>query len=65
MRPEHYMRGGKLFAYCRGSEMRILSFCLDDPEQGPVVELPLVDAYDWGLVHRVAFAIHRLRGACG
>ena len=34
--------GGGLFASYRGYWRHILSFCLDDPEQGPVVMLPIV-----------------------
>lgn len=37
----HVLRG-KLFYSYRGSWQRVLSFCLDDPEQGPVVALPIV-----------------------
>ncbi len=63
MRREHYMRGGMLFAHCRGAEMRILSFCIDDPEQGPVVMLPIVDAFDWRFAARLKYALWRLRDA--
>jgi hypothetical protein len=32
----------KLFESRRGSWTRILSFCIDDPDQGPVVVLPIM-----------------------
>jgi len=38
----YYLRGACLFASRRGDEKRILSFCLDHPEQADVVELPIV-----------------------
>ncbi len=34
--------GTKLFRSRRGSWTHILDFCLDDPEQGPVVVLPIM-----------------------
>lgn len=37
----HVLRGRLFYSY-RGSWQRILSFCLDDPEQGSVVVLPIV-----------------------
>lgn len=40
--PRYYMRKGMLFCMDRGSERRILSFCIDDPDQGPVVWLPII-----------------------
>ncbi len=32
---------GRLYRDACGSRVQILSFCLDDPDQGPVVELPI------------------------
>ncbi len=38
----HYvLRNGMLFESGAGRWLRILSLCLDDPEQGPVVTLPI------------------------
>lgn len=35
--------GGHLYEDTRaGSRLHILSFCLDDPQQGPVVILPII-----------------------
>lgn len=34
---------GRLYEDTRaGSRLHILSFCLDDPQQGPVVTLPII-----------------------
>ncbi len=41
-RERYHIRGSKLFRTRMGIEMRILSFCIDHPEQGPVVMLPMV-----------------------
>lgn len=32
---------GRLYFDHSGGRTRVLSFCLDDPAQGPVVELPI------------------------
>lgn len=45
MKDGYHLRGGKLFESRRGSWKRILSFCLDDPDQGPVVTLPIVPVW--------------------
>ena len=43
----YYLRGGHLFELDEyGTERRILSFCLSDPDQGPVVRLPIVGVGD-------------------
>ncbi len=52
----YYLRGGKLFENRRGVESRILSFCLDDPRQGPVVMLPILVARDGRCVARLHWA---------
>ena len=41
-RARYYLRGGMLFRSRMGTEDRILSFCIDHPEQGPVVALAMV-----------------------
>lgn len=42
-RDEYKVIRGKLFQDTRsGARLHILSFCLDDPLQGPVVTLPIV-----------------------
>lgn len=40
---EYYsLRGGMLFFTRRGTEYRVLDFCLDDPEQDDVLILPIM-----------------------
>ena len=37
--------------------------CIDDPKQGPVVELPIVDAFDWSCASMVRHTFWKLRDA--
>lgn len=40
----HYrlIRGALYYDTRAGSRLRVTSFCVDDPEQGPIVTLPIV-----------------------
>ena len=43
LRDEYKLIRGKLFHDTRsGARLHILSFCLDHPQQGPVVTLPII-----------------------
>jgi len=45
-RDEYKLIRGKLFQDTRaGARLHILSFCLDDPHQGPVITLPIVSVW--------------------